>query len=48
MRKINWCEGGMKLADIGTKNVSDPNLTKRMRYIMVRLENRDRTLIQEG
>ena len=39
MRKIDWCEGGLKLADIGTKNVSEPDLTPRMKYIMVRLEN---------
>ena len=39
MHKINWCEGGLKLADIGTKNVSEPDLTPRMKYIMVRLEN---------
>ena len=39
MHKIDWCEGGLQLADIGTKNVSEPNLTPRMKYIMVRLEN---------
>ena len=39
MQKIDWCEGGLKLADIGTKNVSEPELTPRMKYIMVRLEN---------
>ena len=39
MRKIYWCEGGMQLADIGTKNVSEHDLTPRMKYIMVRLEN---------
>ena len=39
MHKIDWCEGGMKLADIGTKNVSEPDLTPSMEYIMVRLEN---------
>ena len=22
MQKIDWCEGGLQLADIGTKNVS--------------------------
>ena len=38
----------MKLADIGTKNVSEPDLTPRMKYIVVRLENWDRTLVQEG
>ena len=39
MHKIGWCEGCMQLADIGTKNVSEPDLTPRMKYIMVRLEN---------
>ena len=39
MHKIDWREGGIQLADIGTKNVSEPDLTPRMKYIMVRLEN---------
>ena len=39
MHKIDWCEGGLQLADIGTKNLSEPDLTPRMKYIMVRLEN---------
>ena len=39
MHKIDWCEGGLQLADIGTKNVSEPDLTPRMEYIMVRLES---------
>ena len=39
MHKIDWCEGGLQLADIGTRNVSEPDLTPRMKYIMVRLEN---------
>ena len=38
MHKIEWCEGGLQLADIGTKNVSEPDLTSRMKYSMVRLE----------
>ena len=38
MQKIDWCEGGLQLADISTKNVSEPDLTPRMKYIMVRLE----------
>ena len=46
--KIDWCEGGMQLAYIGTQNESEPDQTPRMRYIMVRLENWDRTLAQEG
>ena len=48
MHKIDWCEGGMQLVDIGTKNVSEPDITPRMKYIMVRLENRDRAFVQEG
>ena len=39
MHKIYWCEGGLHLADIGTKNVIEPDLTPRMKYIMVRLAN---------
>ena len=39
MHKIDWCEGGLQLADIGTKNLSEPDLTPRIKYIMVRLEN---------
>ena len=39
MHKIDWCEGSVKLADIGAKNVSEPDLTPRMKYILVRLEN---------
>ena len=39
MHKIDWFEGGLKLADIGTKNVIKPDQTPRMKYIMVRLDN---------
>ena len=39
MRKIDWCEGGLKLADIITKNVGENDLNPRMKYIMVRLDN---------
>ena len=39
MHKIDLCEGGLQLADIGTKNVSEPDLIPRIKYIMVRLEN---------
>ena len=48
MHKIDWCEGGLQLADIGTNNVCGPDITPRMKYIMVRLEKLDRTLAQEG
>ena len=39
MHKIDWCEGVLQLAYIGTKNLSEPDLTPRMKYIMVRLES---------
>ena len=39
MQKVYWCEGGMQLADIGTKNISEPDITPRIKNIMVRLEN---------
>ena len=39
MHKIDWCEGGLQLSYIGTKNVSEPDITPRMKYILVRLEN---------
>ena len=39
MHKIGWCEGGLQLADIATKNVGEHNLTPRMKCIMVRLDN---------
>ena len=48
MQKIDWCEGGMQLADIVTKNVGGDYLTPRRKYVMVIIENWDRTLLQEG
>ena len=39
MHKIDWREGGLQLADIGNKNVSEPDLTPRMKYITIRPEN---------
>ena len=38
MQKNYWCEGGLKLADIATKNIGEHDSTPRMRYIMVRLD----------
>ena len=35
MGKIEWCEVGLHLADIGTKNVGENDLNHRMRFIMV-------------
>ena len=37
MHKIYWCEVGLQLAEIGTKNVGEPDLTPRTKYIVVRL-----------
>ena len=48
MHKIDWGEGGLQLEDIVTKNVGENDLNLRMKYIMVRLENWDRTLVKEG
>ena len=39
MQKVDWFEEGLKLADIGTKNASEPDITPIMKYIMVRPEN---------
>ena len=39
MHKTDWCEGGLQLGEVGTKNVREPDLTPRMKYIMVILEN---------
>ena len=39
MHKIDWCEVGLKLVDIATKNVGEHDLTPRMKYIMVILDN---------
>ena len=36
---IDWYDGGLHLADIATNNVCEHDLTTRMKYIMVRLDN---------
>ena len=41
MHKIDWFEGCLQLEDIGTNNVSEPDLTPGMKYIMVRHILRD-------
>ena len=48
MHTIDWCEGDLQLVDIGTKSLSEPDLSPRMKYIMVILKNWDRTLVQDG
>ena len=37
--KLDFCEVGMQLEDISTNNVGEPDLTPRMKYIMLTLEN---------
>ena len=39
MHKIDWCEVGLQLVDITTRNVGGHDLTPRMKYIMVIIEN---------
>ena len=48
MHKFGWCEGGLQLEDIVTKNISYNDLDTIMKYIMVSIFNWDRTLVQEG
>ena len=48
MHKIDWCEVGLNLAYISTKNVGEPDLTPTIKYIMSRLDKLDRTLIKDG
>ena len=48
MNTIDWCEGDLQLEDIANKNVGENYLNPKMKYIIVRLDNRDRTLLQEG
>ena len=48
MHKIDWCKGGLKLADIETNNVGESDLYPRMINIMLRIDNLDITLVQEG
>ena len=39
MHKIYWCEGGLKLAYIVTKNVGENDLNIIIEYIMVSIDN---------
>ena len=38
-QNIDWCEGGLQLADIAAKNFGENDLNPRMKYITVRLDN---------
>ena len=48
MHKIDWCEGGIQFSDTATKNVGENDLTPRMKYVMLRLDNWYRKILQEG
>ena len=37
--KIDWCEVGLKLAYISTKNIGENDLNSRIKYIMINLDN---------
>ena len=39
MHNINWCEGGLQLADIAAKNGGEHGLIPRIKYIMVIFDN---------
>ena len=39
MQKIDWCEGGINLANISTKNVGQNDLNPRIKYSMLRINN---------
>ena len=47
MNNIYWCEGGLWLSDIATKNVGENDLNTRMKYIMVSFDNWYRAFVQE-
>ena len=35
MHEIDWCEGGLQLTDIATKNVGEKYLNLTMKYMMM-------------
>ena len=39
MENIDWCEGGLQLAEITTNNVGENDLNPTVKYFIVRLEN---------
>ena len=46
MHNIDWCEVGLQLSDIATKNVGKNDLNTIIKYIMVRLDIWERKLAQ--
>ena len=39
MHKIYWCEGGLELSDIVTRNSRENYLYPRIKYIMLMIDN---------
>ena len=39
LHKIDWCEGGLKLVDISTRNSWENYFSPRINYIIIRLDN---------
>ena len=48
MQNIYWCEVVLQLAYIAAKNVGENDLDPIMKYIILRLDNWNWTLLQEG
>ena len=48
MHNIDWFEGGIQLVDIATKNFGENDLNPIVKYIMVRLDNWEITIVQCG
>ena len=43
IHKIEWCEGGLQLENIATKNVVETDFNPGMKYIMISLDNLENT-----
>ena len=39
VKKIDWCEGDLQLSETSTNNVGEHDISPRIKYIMVILEN---------
>ena len=48
VQNIDWCGGVQQLEDISTKNIGERDLTALIKYIMVIIDNCNRTFVHEG
>ena len=46
LHNIDWCKGGMQVSDKETNNVGENDLNTRMKYVMVKIFNRQITLVK--